>query len=542
MKPIAYRPTRRSVHYDAVIIGSGVGGSMAAHALVSAGLKVLMIERGARVTRSPDNWAPDAALDLSPYYSMESHYKVRGDERGSAGTFQCVGGPAVFYGAVSYRMREADFEDCPEVAGGTGAEWPYRYQDIEPYYSWAERLLRVAGRVESAPTEPWRSGPFPHRAPDAQGPARMMWEAARSIGLSPSHLPLAIDFDGSSPDGSRCTRCGTCDGYACAVSAKSDPGASILPALERRGLTLVSNTVVVRLLRRGGRVQGVECVNRVTGRRQVFRGDRYILAAGALGSPHLILASGLQTSSPSRDWVGRCLMRHCNSIVFGLFPRPLEGSREFHKQIAIMDHYGSRNGDRKLGAIQSIHPPPPGLIRDRAPGFLGWIAEPMADRSTGLLVIAEDESRQDNGIDISRSETDRYGIPRAVVTHRYTDRDVEARRELVRTAKGVLSRAGAMFSKSIRLTTFSHAVGTLRMGVDPRTSPLDHTSRFRGVENLWVTDGSFMPRSAAVNPSLTIAANALMAAEIVAETALVRTSMETRIARPFALPMVGGAR
>ena len=133
-------------------------------------------------------------------------------------------------------------------------------------------------------------------------------------------------------------------------------------------------------------------------------------------------------------------MRHCNSIVFGLFPRPLEGSREFHKQIAIMDHYGSRNGDRKLGAIQSIHPPPPGLIRDRAPGFLGWIAEPMADRSTGLLVIAEDESRQDNGIDISRSETDRYGIPRAVVTHRYTDRDVEARRELVRTAKGVLSR------------------------------------------------------------------------------------------------------
>ena len=309
---------------------------MAAHGLVSAGLKVLMIERGPRVRRSPENWEPDAALELSPYYTMDSHYLVRGDERGRSGTFQCVGGPAVFYGAVSYRMREADFGRCPEIVGDSGARWPYGYNEIEPYYGLAERVLRVAGRTGSAPTEPWRSDPFPRHAPAPQGPARLIWDTASSMGMTPSHLPLAIDFEGAPGGGARCERCGTCDGYACAVGAKGDPGAAVLPDLERRGLTLVSNTVVVRLLRRGGRVEGVECVNRVTGRRQVFRGDRYVLAAGALGSPHLILASGLQTSSPARDWVGRCLMRHCNGIIFGLFRRPLEGSREFHKQVGIL--------------------------------------------------------------------------------------------------------------------------------------------------------------------------------------------------------------
>jgi choline dehydrogenase-like flavoprotein len=542
MTAFASRSTRRPIHYDAVIIGSGVGGSMAAHALVSAGLKVLMIERGVRVRRSPDNWASDAVFELSPYYSMESHYVVRGDERGRTGTLQCVGGPAVFYGAVSYRMRETDFGHCPEIVGDSGARWPFGYDEIEPYYGWAERLLHVAGRGGSDPTEPRRQDPFPRRAPDVQGPARLIWDTASSLGLTPSHLPLAIDFEGPSGNGGGCELCGTCDGYACAISAKRDPGAAILPALERRGLTLVSNTVVVRLLRRGGRVEGVECVDRATGRRQVFQGERYILAAGALGSPHLILASGLQTSSPAREWVGRGLMRHCNGIVFGLFPRRLEGSRAFHKQVGIMDLYGGREGEPRLGCIQSIHPPPPGLVQDRAPGPLGRIAEPMADRSTGLLVIAEDQARRKNGVTLSRSETGQYGMPRAIVTHRYTGRDLEARRVLVRVARGILRRAGASITKSVRLTTFSHAVGTLRMGVDPRTSPLDGTSRFRGVENLWVTDGSFMPRSAAVNPSLTIAANALMAAEHVAGTSILPTGATSRVGRSMPLGVVGGIR
>jgi choline dehydrogenase-like flavoprotein len=513
-------------HHDVVIVGSGVGGSMAAYALVAAGLKVLMIERGGTIHRGPSNWAPDQALELSPHYTMESHYLIRGDDRGRLGTFQCVGGPSVFYGGVAYRMREQDFCDCPEVVGSSGAAWPYRYDDIEPYYGWAERILRVAGRSVDDVRAPRRSDPYPNRAPNVQGPARLIWDAAMTLGLSPSHLPLAIDFAGPLGGGRACSLCGTCDGYACAISAKREPATAVLPRLIGQGLTLLSNTVVVRILRRGGHVEGVDCVDRVTGRRHVFRGDRYILAAGALGSPHLILSSGLHTSSPARDWVGRCLMRHCNGIVFGLYPRPLEGSRDFHKQVGILDLYGGTDGRPKLGCIQSIHPPPPGLVRDRLPGFLRRVAEPLANHSTGLLVIAEDEPQRTNRVEASPSATDRYGIPRAVITHRYSARDRAARGALMRVAGAILRESGAWIRQPVHIKTFSHAVGSLRMGTDPRTSPLDRSSRFRGVENLWVTDGSFMPRSAAVNPSLTIAANALRAAEHVAGARILEGRIE----------------
>jgi len=335
-------------HFDVIVIGSGVGGAMAAHLLVHAGLDVLMLERGSRVARGPANWAPDAALELSPHFTTAGHYRVRGDDPGVAGTFQCVGGPAVFFGAVSYRMRVSDFEPCPEVVGDAGAEWPYTYDDLEPFYARAERVLGVAGRPNTDPLDPPRAGPYPFPALDAQGPAALIWKTARSLGLRPTHLPLAIDFSGA--EGRACERCGTCDGYACAVAAKRDPSA-ILPALERRGMTLLPDTVVVRLLRHGGRLTGVVCVDRHTGRRTVFAAERYVLAAGAIGSPHLILASGLHSSSPARAHVGRYLMRHCNGIVFGLFPHRLEGSREFHKQVGIMDFYGGTRGMRRLGAF-----------------------------------------------------------------------------------------------------------------------------------------------------------------------------------------------
>ena len=94
---------------------------------------------------------------------MESHYVVRGDDPGREGTFQCVGGASVFYGGVAYRMREADFGECPEIAAQADARWPYEYGAIEPYYGWAERILGVAGRQDHDPTEPWRATATPVR-------------------------------------------------------------------------------------------------------------------------------------------------------------------------------------------------------------------------------------------------------------------------------------------------------------------------------------------------------------------------------------------
>ena len=142
--------------------------------------------------------------------------------------------------------------------------------------------------------------------------------------------------------------------------------------------------------------------------------------------------------------------------------------------------------------------------------------DPCLRRCTGLLAIAEDEPRRENRVEVHRTRSDRYGIARAIITHRYTRRDLAAGKYLAGVARAVLWAAGARVVPTYLVRTLSHAVGTLRMGPDPRTAPLDRWCRFRGIHNLWVADGSFMPRSAGVNPSLTIAANALRVAEHIA--------------------------
>ena len=509
-----HRRSRREP--DVVVIGSGVGGSMAAHALIGAGLDVLMIERGVPVERGEQNWARDAAIELSPYYSMESHYRLRGASRGRKGSYQCVGGPSLFYGGIALRLRSTDFDRRAEIVGATGAAWPISYDDLAPYYRVAEGILGVAGRVASNPADPAEAAAYPCTSPPMQGPARLIRDAATGLGLEPSHLPLAIDFEGTRAGSQPCLKCGTCDGYVCAVGAKREPATAVLPALAAKGLRLVPNTVAVRILWRGRRIVGVVGIDRRSGRRTVSVGKRYILAGGALGSAHLALASGLDSASTAGDWVGRCLMRHCNMIAYGIFRRPLAGGDAFHKQVGIFDHYGLRDDEPKFGIIQSIHAPPPGVIADRLPAFMSRWMDPLLARCTGLLAIAEDEPRRENRVEVSRTRSDRYGIPRATITHRYTRRDLAARRHLAGVAREVLRAAGAWAIPTLTIHTFSHAVGTLRMGPDPATAPLDRWCRFRGIDNLWVTDGSFMPRSAAVNPSLTIAANALRVAERIA--------------------------
>ena len=512
--PVVRRPPKRVP--DVVVIGSGVGGSMAAHAMIDAGMDVLMLERGVPVERGEHNWDRDAAIELSPYYSMESHFRLRGTSRGRQGSYQCVGGPSLFYGGIALRLRSTDFDGRTEIVGATDAAWPISYEDMAPYYRVAEGILGVAGRTASDPADPAEATVYPFSAPPLRGPARLIRDAAAGLGLRPSHLPLAIDFEGTRNGRQPCLECGTCDGYVCAVGAKREPATAVLPTLAAKGLRLVTNIVAVRVLWRGRRVVGVVGIDRKSGRRTVFAGKRYILAGGALGSAHLALASGLGGASPAGGWVGRCLMRHCNMIAYGVFRRPLEGGDAFHKQIGIFDYYGLREDEPKFGIIQSIHAPPPGVIADRLPGFLSRALDPWLPRCTGLLAIAEDEPRRENRVEVSRTRSDRYGIPRATITHRYTRRDLAARKHLAGVARAVLRAAGARVVPTLTIHTFSHAVGTLRMGPDPRTAPLDRWCRFRGIDNLWVTDGSFMPRSAAVNPSLTIAANALRVAERIA--------------------------
>jgi choline dehydrogenase-like flavoprotein len=502
--------------YDAIVIGSGFGGAMAAHVLVGAGWSVLMLERGDWVQRGPENWAADGVGPLTPHYSTEAPYRVADDAgETKAGAFHCVGGPSVFYGGVAFRFRAEDFEHNPEIVGNSGAQWPWSYAEIEPWYTEAERILGVAGEAGTDPTEPGRSAPYPG-SPMALAPiSRRIERAARELGCHPFRLPLAINT-GARTQRNACIGCGTCDGFACAVGAKNDLATMVVAPLLARGLQLRTNAVATRLTTEAGRVTAVEAIDRDSGRTTIYRGRTVVLAAGALATPHLLLASGLQRFNPGGHVIGRFLMRHYNEIVFGIFPEPPNPGGGFHKQLAIHDFYfghRSRRGPRgKLGGIQQLATPPAGLVRAQLPPLLGPALAPWVDHLTGLLVIAEDQPQYENRVSLDPGTTDRYRLPGLVVSHHYSARDRAAGRTLGNRARAILRRAGAWAFYRHRIGTFSHAVGTVRMGSDPRTSALDADCRFRGLDNLYVVDGSVMPTSAGVNPSLTIAANALRAA------------------------------
>lgn len=548
-------PADPSHVYDAVVVGSGFGGAMIARQLIDAGLSVAMLERGDWVERGPHNWGPGGSVDLTPHYSLETPYRVRNGGRpsGRVGLYSCVGGPSVFYGGVSLRLRRRDFDPDPVIVGDSGARWPLTYAELEPWYGTAEEILGVAGEAGADPTEPPRSGPYPRPAPELSVTSSSIARAAERLGLSPFHLPLAIRF-GAGRNGRRdaaaasavrqgpretrraslraaerttegerseCIRCTTCDTYACAIEAKNDLATAVLPDLMERGLALRANTVAVGLETEGRRVSAVRCVDRETGRALRFRGREFVLSAGALGTPHLLLASGLETANPAGDAVGRYAMRHRNAIVFGIFPRRADPVGEFHKQVGIHDFYFGDPHPRapagKLGGIQQVQTPPVELVRENLPAALDYLLHPRTDYLTGLLVVAEDQPRRTNRISIDAGRRDRFGLPAATIAHRYSSRDVAAGRALIRRAKAVLREAGALFFYVHRIETFSHAVGTVRFGDDPARAPLDPDCRFRGIANLRVVDGSVMPTAGGVNPSLSIAAIALRAgAEMVA--------------------------
>jgi len=490
--------------FDVIVIGSGFGGAFAARELVRAGLRVVMVERGRWVERGPRNWEADGAVLRTEAHAPDSAYRVRqGRREGVARLITCVGGASVFYGGASLRFREADFVPSQEIPGGV--PWPFGYHVLAPYYDEVEALLGVAGEAGADPTEPPR-GPYPAPPAPYAAISRRIAEAATGLGLHPFPIPLNLGYDRG------CTRCGTCDGFPCAVGAKGDVASRILPDLIAAGMELRTDTVATRLMLRGESVEGVECRDRATGAPITLRARAVVVAAGALATPHLLLASGVDRMNPAGPVVGRYLVRHANALRFGIFPTPPDPAGEHTKQVAVHDYYfGVDDPDAprgKLGSVQQVPTPPVALLQGVFPRPLARAISPLVRRMAGLLCIAEDQPRAENGVSVDPSALDRFGLPRMTVTHHYTPRDLAARDALLRRAAAILRRAGAWAGVTHTISTFSHAAGTVRMGDDPRTAPLDGEGRFRGLENLYVSDASCFSTAAGVNPSLTIAANA----------------------------------
>ncbi len=498
--------------FDLVIIGSGAGGGTVAQALAPSGAGILLLERGGFVPREPENWDPTAVWRDLRYRTTEQ-WLDRDGRPFLPYTHYCVGGNTKFWGSVLYRLRKEDFE-AVEHLDGVSPAWPIDYATLEPYYARAERLYQVHGAAGDDPTEPPR-GPYPHPPiPHAPEIAATV-ERLREQGLHPSPLPLGL-IDPGEPDG--CILCNTCNSFPCQRHAKSEAEVCcIRPATGEENVTLWTGAFARRLLTdpSGRRVVAVE-VER-DGETLRVEAPLVVVACGAVNSAALLLRSagdrhpdGLGNSS---GLVGRRYMAHLATMMQGFHPLRINRA-VFQKTVGINDFYfGGPHTRYPLGQIQS---------QGRTHGVMGqtvvpwvplWAYDAWMARGVDWLALSEDLPRPDNRVTVGADGRIRL---------EYRPNNGRAHRRLVLEMRRILRRLGywVIMTHSHKAKNTTHQCGTLCFGTDPRTSVLDAYCRSHDVENLFVVDASFFPSSAAVNPGLTIAAQALRVADHIAQTDL----------------------
>jgi choline dehydrogenase-like flavoprotein len=491
--------------YDIIIIGTGAGGGTLAYALRASGARVLLIERGDFLPQEPQNWSPEAVFDQQRYKPKEVWQDAAGRPF-HPGVHYYVGGNTKVYGAALPRLRRADFEVI-EHEGGSSPAWPIRYEDLEPYYVRAEQVYLVHGVSGDDPTEPPRSGPFPFPPVPHEPYIAELAEQLRAQGLHPSYLPIGIDLR----PGGRCIRSKTCDGFPCQLLAKGEADVCcVRPALESPDVELMTRTYARRLLTdpSGRRVTAVE-VER-DGERFEVHADIVVVACGAANSAALLLRSansvypnGLANSS---GLVGRHYMVHNNTALMAVHPTR-RNPTVFQKTLAVNDFY-FRGPDwpYPMGNVQLLGKLQAGMLTANQPLVPRHVLQAVADRSVDWWVMSEDLPDPENRVTLGSDGSIRiHWKPNNLVAHA----------KLVQAARQMLRRASypIVLTQRMGIETNSHQCGTLRFGDDPSTSVLEPFCRSHDIPNLYVVDSSFFPSSTAVNPALTIAAQALRVAD-----------------------------
>ena len=511
-----------SKKYDIIIIGTGAGGGTLAAKLAPSGKNILILERGGYVPREKENWNTEDVFVKGRYKAKEPWIDANGKEF-HPGIHYCVGGNTKFYGAALLRMREEDFGELSHYEGVSPA-WPISYEDLKEYYQEAEEMYHVHGERGSDPTEPYEEHPYPEMPLPHEPRIQELFDDIKELGLEPFPLPIGLK---SNNNGDAPFVLDRFDGFPDPTESKADSHVvGIKKALKYSNVELITHAEVTKLHTNadGDNISKVEVT--IDNEAHYFEPtNSVIVACGAINSAALLLRSkndkhpsGLANSS---DLVGRNYMCHNNSAMLALSKKP--NPTKFGKTFAVNDFYfkGDEDFDYPLGHIQMLGKSDPVMFKADAPKFTPrFTLDFIATHALDFWMTSEDLPDPENRIVITDDDN---------VQLIYKENNLKAHNKLKDKLKWMLEHVGCethiipnnlYIGKKIPLAGTAHQCGTIRFGKDPKTSVLDTNCKAHDVNNLYVVDGSFFPSSTAVNPALTIMAQALKVGDHLIENVL----------------------
>jgi len=497
-----------NTQYDIIIVGTGAGGSTLAHSLAPTGKKILILERGEFLVRSKDNWDPEKVFRQEIYHTNERWISKEGQEF-RPGQAYLVGGNTKVFGAALLRMRKRDFGEI-HYEDGISPSWPIPYDDLESHYQEAERLYFVHGERGEDPTEPPASKPFPYPKLSQEPRMQEVFNQLKGEGLKPFHLPIGVQrFEDNIP-GSPCIRCNTCDGFPCLTNAKGDAERScLIHALAHSNVTLLTGAKAEKVETNDAGTRATAIHVTRLGRSERYEAETIILSCGSINSAILLLKSstskhkrGLANSS---GLVGRNYMCHTNSAMLAIDPFK-KNPTVFQKTMAINDFYFGNPGN-PIGHISLIGKATEGILKAERPLAPRFVLKWMAEHSMDWWFTTEDLPNKKNGVSLT---------PEGRIRLEWTPSNLKPHALLIKNFKKILWKIGfrIMLTQSMPINAVAHQVGTTVFGKDPANSVLNTECRAHDLENLYVVDGGFFPSASAVNPALTIAANALRVGDI----------------------------
>jgi choline dehydrogenase-like flavoprotein len=539
--------------FDAIVVGSGISGGWAAKELCERGLKVLVLERGKDIRHGMDYKGEHAQAFQLPFYGMpnrqrnDSEYPIQSTSYAfSDANIQywnndkdnpyvqtedkpfewvradVVGGRSLLWGRQSYRFSEQDFK--ANSVDNVGIPWPVEYQDIAPWYSYVEKFIGVSGEAEGLA-----------ELPDSEFlPAMEYFALEKTIkGRLKKKLPeitltmgrAAILTQNHKGRGA-CHYCGPCQ-RGCSTGSYFSSQSSTLPAARATGnLTLLPNQVVESLAHdeTGSRITGVRTVDSKSGERKLYTAKIFFMCASTIGTAQILLNSashlyphGLANKSGA---LGKYLMDHLQLVHMGMFADNTDtyyqGNRPNGLYIPRFRNVGEQDRDadfiRGYGyQCHSFRPDWQNSFNKKGFGvaYKESLTKPMDLWIWATAAFIECLPTESNQVTLHANKKDRFGIPQVVTQFDWEDNARKLASDSATQAEKIMRAAGALYYQTgdtenlVKGGSGVHEMGTARMGDDPSKAVLNKHNQAHGIDNLFVTDGSFMTSASCVNPSLT---------------------------------------